>query len=154
MMNYVLSAMMITLVKPLTPELTISCHHNYAEREHHFNHNVIVTRKGAVRAREGDYGIIPGAMGHHSYIVRGLGNPESFNSCSHGAGRRFSRSEAKRRFTVADVAEQTAGVECRKDSGVADEIRGCYKDIDQVMENQKDLVTIEAKLTNILCVKG
>ena len=154
MMNYVLCALMITLVKPLEPELTISCHHNYAEREHHFNHNVIVTRKGAVRAREGEYGIIPGAMGSFSYIVRGLGNPESFMSCSHGAGRRFSRTEAKKRFTLADVAEQTAGVECRKDSGVIDELRGAYKDLDEVMHNQNDLVTIEAKLTNILCVKG
>jgi len=154
MMSYVLSALMIELVKPLEPVQSISCHHNYAEREHHFGHNVIVTRKGAVRAREGDYGIIPGAMGSSSYIVKGLGNPDSFHSCSHGAGRRFSRAEAKRRFTLADVAEQTAGVECRKDSGVIDELRGCYKDLDEVMENQKDLVSIEAKLTNILCVKG
>lgn len=154
MMNYVMCALMMTLVRSLEPVLSISCHHNYAEREHHFNHNVIVTRKGAVRAREGDYGIIPGAMGSSSYIVKGLGNPDSFHSCSHGAGRRFSRSEAKRRFTLADVVEQTAGVECRKDSGVIDELRGAYKDLDQVMENQKDLVSIEAKLTNILCVKG
>jgi len=154
MMNYVLCAMMMTLVKPLKAELTISCHHNYAEREHHFGHNVIITRKGAVRAREGDYGIIPGAMGSSSYIVRGLGNPDSFYSCSHGAGRRFSRAEAKRRFTLADVAEQTAGVECRKDEGVIDELRGAYKDLDTVMAHQSDLVTIEAKLTNILCVKG
>lgn len=154
MMNFVLCALMTTLAKPLEPLVTVSCHHNYAEREHHFGHNVIVTRKGAVRAREGDYGIIPGAMGSYSYIVRGLGHPDSFHSCSHGAGRRFSRAEAKRRFTLADVAEQTAGVECRKDAGVIDELRGAYKDLDTVMANQKDLVTIVAKLTNILCVKG
>lgn len=154
MLNFVQCALMVELVKPLKPELTVSCHHNYAEREHHFGQNVIVTRKGAVRAREGDYGIIPGAMGSFSYIVRGLGNPDSFHSCSHGAGRRFSRTEAKRRFTLADVAEQTAGVECRKDEGVIDELPGAYKPIDEVMANQRDLVSIEAKLQAVLCVKG
>jgi tRNA-splicing ligase RtcB len=154
MMNFALCAVMMALVKPLEPLLTISCHHNYAEREHHFNHNVIVTRKGAVRAREGDHGIIPGSMGTQSYIVRGLGNPDSFHSCSHGAGRRFSRTEAKRRLTLADVVEQTAGVECRKDAGIIDELPGAYKDIDEVMARQSDLVTIEATLKQVMCIKG
>lgn len=132
----------------------VNCHHNYAEREHHFNHNVIVTRKGSVRARHGDMGIIPGSMGTRSYIVRGLGNPESFHSCSHGAGRRMSRGKAKTLFTADDLAAQTAGVECRKDTGVLDEIPGAYKDIDQVMENQRDLVEVVATLKQVLCVKG
>lgn len=139
---------------PIEPELMVNCHHNYAEREHHFGENVIVTRKGAVRAREGDYGIIPGSMGSRSYIVRGRGNAEAFCSCSHGAGRRMSRGKAKAAFTVDDLAQQTAGVMCRKDAGVLDEIPGAYKDIDQVMENQKDLVEIVATLKQILCVKG
>lgn len=134
--------------------MTVNCHHNYAEKEHHFNRNVIVTRKGAVRARENDFGIIPGSMGTRSYIVRGLGNPDSFHSCSHGAGRRMSRGKAKANFTIDDLALQTAGVECRKDAGVLDEIPGAYKDIDQVMENQKDLVEIVAQLKQVLCVKG
>lgn len=134
--------------------LTINCHHNYAAREHHFGSNVIVTRKGAVRAREDDYGIIPGSMGTRSYIVKGKGNADSFCSCSHGAGRRMSRGKAKVTFTLDDLTAQTAGVECRKDTAVIDEIPGAYKDIDQVMENQKDLVTIVATLKQILCIKG
>jgi tRNA-splicing ligase RtcB len=132
----------------------INCHHNYISRENHFNKNVIVTRKGAIRAREGDVGIIPGSMGTRSYIVRGLGNPDSFNSCSHGAGRRMSRGEAKRRFTLQDLEEQTAGVECRKDEGVLDEAPGAYKSIEQVMANQADLVEIVAELKQVLCIKG
>lgn len=134
--------------------LTINCHHNYAAREHHFGSNVIVTRKGAVRAQEDDYGIIPGSMGTRSYIVKGKGNADSFCSCSHGAGRRMSRGKAKVTFTLDDLTAQTAGVECRKDTAVIDEIPGAYKDIDQVMENQKDLVTIVATLKQILCIKG
>lgn len=140
--------------QPVEPVMTVNCHHNYAEREQHFGENVIVTRKGAVRARKEDYGIIPGSMGTRSYIVKGRGNPESFCSCSHGAGRRMSRGKAKERFTVDDVAEQTRGVECRKDAGVIDEIPGAYKDIDQVMDNQRDLVEIVATLKQVLCVKG
>lgn len=134
--------------------LKVNCHHNYASREHHYGENVIVTRKGAVRARQGDLGIIPGSMGTRSYIVRGLGNPESFHSCSHGAGRTMSRGEAKRRFTVADLELQTAGIECRKDEGVLDEIPGAYKDIDVVMDNQKDLVEVVAQLRQVMCIKG
>jgi tRNA-splicing ligase RtcB (3'-phosphate/5'-hydroxy nucleic acid ligase) len=139
---------------PVERKMEVNCHHNYADREHHFGANVIVTRKGALRARVGDMGIIPGSMGTRSYIVRGLGNPESFCSCSHGAGRRMSRGAAKRMFTQKDFATQTAGVECRKDSGVLDEIPGAYKNIDQVMENQKDLVEIVATLKQVMCVKG
>jgi tRNA-splicing ligase RtcB len=138
----------------VTPELTVNCHHNYAERENHYGENVIVTRKGAVRARVGDMGIIPGSMGTRSYIVEGLGNSESFCSCSHGAGRVMSRSKAKQAFTLADVEEQTKGVVCRKDAGIIDELPGAYKSIDAVMENQKDLVKIVATLKQVLCVKG
>jgi len=134
--------------------MKVNCHHNYAAKENHYGENVIITRKGAVRAREGDLGIIPGSMGTRSYIVRGLGNPESFCSCSHGAGRRMSRGEAKRRFTVNDLQQQTAGIECRKDEGVLDEIPGAYKSIDEVMENQKDLVSVVAELKQIMCIKG
>jgi tRNA-splicing ligase RtcB len=132
----------------------ISCHHNYVSEEHHFGEDVIVTRKGAISARTGERGIIPGSMGTCSYIVRGLGNPDSFHSASHGAGRRMSRGEAKRKFTLDDLAAATKGVECRKDGGVIDEIPGAYKDIDAVMDNQSDLVEIEAQLKQILCVKG
>lgn len=132
----------------------VNCHHNYVSWENHFGENVMVTRKGAVRARVGDMGIIPGSMGARSFIVKGLGNPDSFNSCSHGAGRKMSRTEAKKRFTLEDLAKQTEGVECRKDADVIDEIPGAYKDIDQVMENQKDLVSIVAQLKQIMCIKG
>jgi tRNA-splicing ligase RtcB len=134
--------------------MEVNCHHNYVSRENHYGENVLITRKGAVRARKDDLGIIPGSMGAKSYIVRGLGNAESFHSCSHGAGRRMSRSEAKRRFTVDDVLLQTAGVECRKDAGVIDEIPSAYKDIDDVMNNQTDLVEVVAQLKQILCIKG
>ncbi len=138
----------------ITTDIKVNCHHNYASRENHYGENVIVTRKGAVRAREGDLGIIPGSMGTRSYIVRGLGNPESFHSCSHGAGRIMSRGEAKRRFNLADLSAQTLGVECRKDEGVLDEIPGAYKNIDEVMANQSDLVEILHELKQILCIKG
>lgn len=132
----------------------VNCHHNYVARENHFGKNVLVTRKGAVRARLGDMGIIPGSMGAKSYIVRGLGNKDSFDSCSHGAGRAMSRTEAKRRFSVEDHIKATEGVECRKDKGVIDETPAAYKDIDAVMEAQKDLVEIAHTLRQIICVKG
>jgi len=132
----------------------VNCHHNYAARESHYGENVYVTRKGAVRAREGDLGIIPGSMGTRSYIVRGRGNPESFHSCSHGAGRAMSRGEAKRRFTVEDHARATEGIECRKDADVIDETPMAYKSIDLVMEAQKDLVEILHTLKQVVCVKG
>lgn len=138
----------------IVTDVKVNCHHNYVSRENHFGENVLVTRKGAVRAREGDLGIIPGSMGTRSYIVKGLGNPDSFCSCSHGAGRRMSRGEAKRTFTVKDLESQTAGIECRKDEGVLDEIPGAYKDIDEVMDNQKDLVEVVAQLRQIMCIKG
>jgi len=132
----------------------VNCHHNYVAREYHYGKDVLLTRKGAVRAREGDLGIIPGSMGARSYIVRGKGNPESFHSCSHGAGRAMSRAEAKRRFTVADHAQATAGIECRKDRDVIDETPGAYKSIDAVMEAQRDLVEIVHTLRQVVCVKG
>jgi tRNA-splicing ligase RtcB len=132
----------------------VNCHHNYVSWEHHFGENVIVTRKGAVRARADELGIIPGSMGARSYIVRGKGEPESFCSCSHGAGRAMSRAEAKRRFTLSDHAVATAGVECRKDADVIDETPGAYKDIDAVMAAQSDLVEVVHTLKQVLCVKG
>jgi tRNA-splicing ligase RtcB (3'-phosphate/5'-hydroxy nucleic acid ligase) len=132
----------------------VSCHHNYVTWEHHYGENVLITRKGAVRAREGDMGIIPGSMGARSYIVRGKGNPESFMSCSHGAGRAMSRAEAKRRFTLDDHAKATAGVECRKDADVIDETPMAYKSIDAVMEAQRDLVDVVHTLRQVVCVKG
>jgi tRNA-splicing ligase RtcB len=135
-------------------EDVVNCHHNYVAIEHHYGHDVFVTRKGAVRAREGDLGIIPGSMGAKSFIVRGKGNPESFHSCSHGAGRSMSRTEAKRRFTVADHEKATAGVECRKDSEVLDETPAAYKPIDAVMVAQSDLVDIVHTLRQVVCVKG
>jgi tRNA-splicing ligase RtcB len=132
----------------------INCHHNYVERENHFGQNLWVTRKGAIRAREGDLGIIPGSMGQRSFIVRGKGNKESYCSCSHGAGRKMSRSEARRTFTVEDLRAQTEGIECRKDDAVLDEIPASYKDIDVVMSNQTDLVEVVHILKQVLCVKG
>lgn len=132
----------------------INCHHNYATIENHYNENVYVTRKGAVRARIGDRGIIPGSMGAKSFIVMGKGNPESFHSCSHGAGRKMSRTKAKERFSLEDHAKATEGVECRKDADVIDETPGAYKDIDAVMAAQADLVEIEHTLKQIICVKG
>ncbi len=142
-------------VPPFTAELqVINCHHNYVARESHYGENVLVTRKGAVRARLGDMGIIPGSMGARSYIVRGKGNPESFHSCSHGAGRTMSRNEARRRFTVEDHRRMTEGVECRKDADVIDETPAAYKPIDQVMAAQSDLVEIVHTLRQVVCVKG
>ncbi|MGV9424561.1 RtcB family protein [Streptomyces sp. NPDC003656] len=135
-------------------EPEISCHHNYVAEERYDGMDLLVTRKGAIRAGSGEYGIIPGSMGTSSYIVKGLGNEKAFNSASHGAGRRMSRSAAKRHFTVKDLEYQTRGVECRKDSGVLDEIPGAYKNIDQVMEQQRDLVEVVAKLKQFVCVKG
>jgi tRNA-splicing ligase RtcB len=132
----------------------VHCHHNYVAREHHFGKNVFVTRKGAVRARKGDMGIIPGSMGARSYIVRGLGNPASFHSCSHGAGRVMSRRAAFDKLTLEDHEKATAGVECRKDKGVLDESPAAYKDIDLVMEAQRDLVEPVHELRQIICVKG
>jgi tRNA-splicing ligase RtcB len=142
-------------VPPFSAELkAINCHHNYVAREKHFGENVLITRKGAVRAREGDMGIIPGSMGARSYIVRGKGNPESFCSCSHGAGRAMSRNEAKRRFTVEDHMRMTEGVECRKDEDVIDETPAAYKPIDAVMAAQSDLVEVVHTLRQVVCVKG
>lgn len=132
----------------------VDCHHNYTTHENHFGRNVWVTRKGAVSAKRGEYGIIPGSMGTRSFIVEGLGNADSFNSCSHGAGRRMSRKKAREQFTEKDLAEQTAGVECRKDADVVDEIPNAYKDIQEVMDNQADLVKPVYELKQILCVKG
>ncbi|MSP80212.1 MAG: RtcB family protein [Rhodospirillales bacterium] len=134
--------------------LAVNCHHNYVAMEHHFGADVWVTRKGAVRARAGDLGIIPGSMGARSFIVRGKGNPEAFHSCSHGAGRAMSRTEAKRRFTLADHVAATVGVECRKDAEVIDETPAAYKSIDAVMAAQADLVEIVHTLKQVVCVKG
>ena len=154
MLRIVLSALAEHLPPFDATAEAINCHHNYISRENHYGANVIVTRKGAIRARSGDLGIIPGSMGARSYIVRGLGSAESFHSCSHGAGRRMGRKEAKRRFTASDLAEQTEGVECRKDDGVVDEIPAAYKDIDAVMANQTDLVEPIHTLRQVICVKG
>jgi tRNA-splicing ligase RtcB (3'-phosphate/5'-hydroxy nucleic acid ligase) len=134
--------------------VAVNCHHNYVAKEHHYGEDVYVTRKGAVRAGLGELGIIPGSMGTRSYIVRGKGNPESFCSCSHGAGRSMSRAEAKRRFTLADHIAATANVECRKDTDVIDETPMAYKDIDRVMEAQSSLVEIAHTLRQVVCVKG
>lgn len=140
--------------KAIKPLLMVNCHHNYAVKETHFDEEVYVTRKGAVRATESDYGIIPGSMGTKSYIVKGKGNHDSFCSCSHGAGRRMSRTKAKQMFNQQDLIAQTEGVECRKDTGVIDEIPGAYKPIDEVMNQQTDLVEVVATLKQVICVKG
>ncbi|MFC7220348.1 RtcB family protein [Streptomyces polyrhachis] len=137
-----------------TFEQVISCHHNYVSEERYDGMDLLVTRKGAIRAGSGEYGIIPGSMGTGSYIVRGLGNAASFNSASHGAGRRMSRTAARRRFTARDLEDQTRGVECRKDSGVVDEIPAAYKPIEQVIDQQRDLVEVVAQLKQVVCVKG
>jgi tRNA-splicing ligase RtcB len=155
MMGAVLIAMELTLERGVgVLQEAINCHHNYVEREHHFGENVIVTRKGAVRARETDLGIIPGSMGAKSFIVRGKGEKQSFCSCSHGAGRKMSRTQAKKVYTVEDHIKATAGVECRKDEGVLDETPMAYKDVDAVMRAQSDLVEILFTLKQVLCVKG
>lgn len=155
MMANVVAAARSVIAKPFATDVeAVNCHHNYVQRETHFGAEVLVTRKGAVSARKGELGIIPGSMGARSYIVRGLGNEEAFCSCSHGAGRAMSRNEARRRFTVADQIRATAHVECRKDSAVIDEIPMAYKDIDAVMRAQCDLVEVVHTLHQVVCVKG
>ncbi|MEO8842044.1 MAG: RtcB family protein [Kofleriaceae bacterium] len=154
MMDAVVAAARELLPKFALGEYAVNCHHNYVQQEHHFGHDVFVTRKGAVRAGVGDLGIIPGSMGARSFIVSGKGNPESFSSCSHGAGRAMSRGEAKRRFTVEDHEKATEGIECRKDEAVIDETPMAYKDIDKVMAAQADLVEIVHELRQVVCVKG
>ncbi|HOL65758.1 MAG TPA: RtcB family protein, partial [Accumulibacter sp.] len=155
MMNHLVAATRQVIAKPFTVDVeAVNCHHNYVQKETHFGNEVYVTRKGAVSARRGELGIIPGSMGARSYIVRGLGNTESFCSCSHGAGRTMSRSQARRQFTVADQERATAHVECRKDSGVIDENPMAYKDIDAVMHAQRALVEVVHTLRQVVCVKG
>jgi tRNA-splicing ligase RtcB len=155
MMKRVIEAAKTVLHKSFQSHIeAVNCHHNYVQMEHHFGEDVYVTRKGAVSAKAGQLGIIPGSMGARSYIVRGKGNAESFESCSHGAGRAMSRGEAKRRFTLADHRAATEGVECRKDKDVIDETPAAYKDIDAVMEAQRDLVDVVHTLKQVVCVKG
>ncbi len=155
MMINTIKAMRSIITKPFTThETAVNCHHNYVQKERHFGEDIFVTRKGAVSAKKGELGIIPGSMGAKSFIVRGLGNEESFHSCSHGAGRTMSRTEAKKTFTVKDQIKATKGVECRKDESVIDEIPMAYKNIDDVMAAQKDLVEIVHTLKQIVCVKG
>ena len=154
MLELVLSALTRHLPPFTVTAEVVNCHHNYVAKEHHYGENVWVTRKGAIRARIGDIGIVPGSMGTRSYIVMGKGNPDSFCSSAHGAGRRMSRTAAEKCFTEADLSQQTTGVICRKDKGVLDEIPGAYKDIDQVMHDQSDLVEILHTLKQLVCVKG
>ena len=155
MLAEVLRNLVHHIPKPFTlTEEAINCHHNYISRESHHGRNLWVTRKGAIRARKDDLGIIPGSMGQRSFIVRGLGNDDSYHSCSHGAGRAMSRTAARKMFTVADLVVQTEGVECRKDEGVLDELPSGYKDIDAVMAAQTDLVEVMHTLKQVLCVKG
>jgi tRNA-splicing ligase RtcB len=155
MMHNLVAAVRRMIPKPFETHVeAVNCHHNYVQRERHFGQDVLVTRKGAVSARAGELGIIPGSMGARSFIVRGKGNPESFTSCSHGAGRVMSRTEARRRFTAADQVRATQGVECRKDDGVIDEIPMAYKDIDAVMRAQSELVEVVHTLRQVICVKG
>ena len=154
MMDAVLRVMREELRPFQLGEVAVNCHHNYCTHETHFGEELIVTRKGAVSAKKGELGIIPGSMGARSYIVRGLGNPESFESCSHGAGRVMSRTAAQKRFTVEDHIAATEGVECRKDKDVIDETPAAYKDIDAVMAAQRDLVEIAYTLKQVVCVKG
>jgi tRNA-splicing ligase RtcB len=154
MMHFILEMLRKELTHFGVTKEAINCHHNYVSIETHFDETVFVTRKGAIRAGEGELGIIPGSMGAKSYIVRGKGNAQSFCSCSHGAGRRMSRTRAKKQFSAEDMEAQTQGVECRKDKGVVDEIPAAYKDIDAVMENQSDLVEVVHTLKQIVCVKG
>ena len=154
MMRLIVDALKKKLPKFGVSKEAINCHHNYVSIEEHFGENVYITRKGAIRAGVDELGIIPGSMGAKSYIVRGKGNAESFCSCSHGAGRRMSRGQAKRYFSEQDMEAQTQGIECRKDKGVIDEIPGAYKDIDEVMANQRDLVEVVHTLRQVICVKG
>ncbi|MDR3030473.1 MAG: RtcB family protein [Acinetobacter sp.] len=155
MMESAVQALRIIINKPFNAKVeAVNCHHNYVDKEEHFGQEVLVTRKGAVRARLGEYGIIPGSMGAKSFIVKGKGNQESFCSCSHGAGRVHSRTAAKKLFTVEDQIEQTQGVECRKDAAVIDEIPSAYKPIEDVMKAQSDLVEVVYTLSQVVCVKG
>ena len=155
MMEAAIQALRIIINKPFNAKVeAVNCHHNYVDKEEHFGQEVLVTRKGAVRARLGEYGIIPGSMGAKSFIVKGKGNQESFCSCSHGAGRVLSRTAAKKQFTVEDQIAQTQGVECRKDEAVIDEIPSAYKPIEDVMKAQKDLVEVVYTLRQVVCVKG
>jgi tRNA-splicing ligase RtcB (3'-phosphate/5'-hydroxy nucleic acid ligase) len=154
MMDLVLDALHRHLPAFDVTGAAVNCHHNYVERETHYGEKVWLTRKGAIRAGAGDLGIIPGSMGARSYIVRGKGSAESFHSCAHGAGRKMSRNAAQKRFSVTDLETQTLGVICRKDKGVIDEIPGAYKDIDEVMANQSDLVEVVHTLKQVVCVKG
>ncbi|MCG8536009.1 MAG: RtcB family protein, partial [Pseudomonadales bacterium] len=154
MMRLILETLKKHLPKFSATKEAINCHHNYVTQEYHFGENVFVTRKGAIRAGVDELGIIPGSMGAKSYIVRGKGVPQSFCSCSHGAGRKMSRGAAKRNFEPEDIATQTQGVECRKDASVIDEIPGAYKDIDKVMAHQSDLVDVVHTLKQVVCVKG
>jgi len=154
MMDLVLEALRRHLPSFEVTGEAVDCHHNYVERERHYGEEFWLTRKGAIRARAGDLGIIPGSMGARSYIVSGKGSAESFQSCAHGAGRRMSRTQAEKKFSTADLEKQTEGVICRKDKGVLDEIPGAYKDIDEVMSNQSDLVEIVHTLKQVVCVKG
>jgi tRNA-splicing ligase RtcB len=154
MMELIVEALKEYLPPFQTVGEAINCHHNYVAQETHFGEKLFITRKGAISARAGELGIIPGSMGVKSYIVRGKGNEESFCSCAHGAGRRMSRTQAKKQFDRHDLAKQTEGVECRKDGGVVDEIPAAYKDIDEVMANQSDLVEVVHTLKQVICVKG
>jgi tRNA-splicing ligase RtcB len=154
MMDLVLEAMARHLPSFEVTDEAVNCHHNYVERERHYGEDVWLTRKGAIRARAGELGIIPGSMGARSYIVRGKGSAESFHSCAHGAGRKMSRNAAQKAFSLEDLKIQTEGVICRKDKGVLDEIPGAYKNIDEVMANQSDLVEVVHTLKQVLCVKG
>jgi tRNA-splicing ligase RtcB len=154
MMRAVLGALRAHVPAFRTVGEATECHHNSVARERHFGEDLLVTRKGAIRAGLGEMGVIPGSMGARSFIVRGKGNPDSLCSCAHGAGRRMSRTEARRRFSAADVERQTAGVECRKDAGVVDEVPGAYKDVEEVMRNQSDLVEVVHTLKQVVCVKG
>ena len=155
MMEATIAAVRSVITKPFYSELSaVNCHHNYVSHERHFGEDILLTRKGAVSAKKDELGIIPGSMGAKSFIVRGKGNREAFCSCSHGAGRSMSRTEAKKRFTLEDHAKATAGVECRKDADVIDETPQAYKDIDAVMAAQSDLVDIVHTLKQVICVKG
>lgn len=154
MMNLAISAMKSKFPQMLIVGEVVNCHHNFTSLEEHFGEKMWVTRKGAVSALEGQMGIIPGSMGAKSFIVRGKGNNDAYCSCSHGAGRKYSRTGAKKHFSLEDLAEQTAGVECRKDASVLDEIPGAYKDIDAVMAAQTDLVDVVHTLKQVLCIKG
>lgn len=154
MMRRYISGVENILSRTIQIEEAVWCHHNYVAEETHFGEQVLVTRKGAIRAGKGEMGIIPGSMGARSFIVEGKGNPDSFESASHGAGRKMSRNKARKTFTEADLIKMTEGVECRKDKGVLDEIPAAYKDIAEVMKNQDDLVEVKAELRQVLCVKG